>query len=567
MRSPVTVYRDNNRIKAKKEQVEEDKEILFKIISTINPEKTDIKFEIINNQANLDENNLISKNSSWFLIKPSKIGKKMNKYKLSSGDIIKIGRISLRIRDIHFSQNNDKNEINNNNDNNINDIKDMNTLRTEANNNISTRNYTSRKIDRLYNTKTREKEYKIKQISLTKNILEKIEKKNKVCRICYVEEDDPENNPLLHPCLCSGSMKYIHLSCLKHWISTRSCEKIDTTKYCIVYIIKPVECELCKTKFPDLIKHNGVFHHLLDFSKDFESYLTLESLTLDKYKNKFIYTISLMNEEETKKKKKLKLGRGHDCDILMSDISVSRVHCYLVPENINKSLYIEDNDSKFGTLILIQSQLIKIEELLPLNIQIGRTYIECKVKKPFKLFECCNVEEYSNIFYYFNQNAKKVNGHVNLVIKYDENDNEDNNNNLINENEDYKGNKTCEQKYPNKINGEYSYGQIEHISVNKDKISDNEYFRMRHKKENNLIDDSDNKSLLKEDKDNSENDKSNEDDDDKNNSNYKNNDNKNDDDDNNNVNESNRNNNENDNDNEINRDSQNEVNENDATIQ
>ena len=188
MRSPATVYRDNNRIKAKKEQVEEDKEILFKIISTINPEKTDIKFEIINNQANLDENNLISKNSSWFLIKPSKIGKKMNKYKLSSGDIIKIGRISLRIRDIHFSQNND---------NNINDIKDMNTLRTEANNNISTRNYTSRKIERLYNTKTREKEYKIKQISLTKNILEKIEKKNKVCRICYVEEDDPENNPLL----------------------------------------------------------------------------------------------------------------------------------------------------------------------------------------------------------------------------------------------------------------------------------------------------------------------------------------------------------------------------------
>ena len=272
-----------------------------------------------------------------------------------------------------------------------------------------------------------------------------------------------------------------------------------------------------------------------------------------------------MNEEETKKKKKLKLGRGHDCDILMSDISVSRVHCYLVPENINKSLYIEDNDSKFGTLILIQSQLIKIEELLPLNIQIGRTYIECKVKKPFKLFECCNVEEFSNIFYYFNQNAKKVNGNVNIIIKYDENDNEDNN--LINENEDYKGNKTCEQKYPNKINGEYSYGQIEHISVNKDKISDNEYFRMRHKKENNLIDDSDNKSLLKEDKDNSENDKSNEDDDDKNNSNYKNNDNKNDDDDNNNDNESNRNNNENDNDNEINRDSQNEVNENDATIQ
>ena len=510
----------------------------------------------------------------------------MNKYKLSSGDILKIGRISLRIRDIHFSQNN--NNANNTNINNkeinINnqDInKEMNTLKTEANNTIgASRNYVIRKINHIYNAKTREKEKQIKQISLTKNIIEKIEKKNKVCRICYIEEDDPINNPLLQPCLCSGSMKYIHLSCLKHWISTRSCEKIDTTTYCIVYIIKPVECELCKTKFPDLIKHNGVFHHLLDFSSDFESYLTLESLTLDKYKNKFIYTISLMNPELTKTKKKLKLGRGHDCDILMSDISVSRIHCYLVPDNINKNLFLEDNDSKFGTLILIQSQLIKIEELLPLNIQIGRTYIKLTVKKPFKLFDCCNVEEFFNIFYYFDQNAKKVNGHVNLVIKSDEDDDFNNNDNSFNKNNNnnMNGNQTCEQKYPIKINGEYTYEQLEHISVNKDKISDNEYFRMRHKKENKNIDDPNNNNLI--DDSNDSNNSKDDNEDDKNSNNSKDDNKSNDDDnDNDNDNKNNDDNNDNnndesikindDNDNEDNnkKESENEVNENDATIQ
>ena len=163
----------------------------------------------------------------------------MNKYKLNSGDIIKIGRITLRIRDIHFSSTNNNNNNNNalnNSENGELNTKELNTLRTEANN--GSRNYMMKKVNYLSKSKNKG----IKQISLTKNLINKIEKKNKVCRICYVEEDDPDNNPLVQPCLCSGSMKYIHLSCLKHWISTRSCEKIDTTTYCIVYIIKPVEC-------------------------------------------------------------------------------------------------------------------------------------------------------------------------------------------------------------------------------------------------------------------------------------------------------------------------------------
>ena len=495
IRNPSSVYRENNLIKASRDEIEEDKEILFKVRSNIIDNK-DIKFEYINNQSQLDENNHLNKNCSWFLIKPSKIGTKMNKYKLNSGDIIKIGRISLRIRDIHFSSSNDKNtnknDILSNSENADFNTKDLNTLRTEANANIGSRNYLSKKVNFISQTKSKG----IKKISLSKNLLNKIEKKNKVCRICYVEEDDPENNPLLQPCLCSGSMKYIHLSCLKHWISTRSCEKIDTTTYCIVYIIKQVECELCKTKFPDLIKHNNKFHHLLDFSKDFQSYLTLESLTLDKYKNKFIYTISLMNSG-----KKMKLGRGHDCEILLSDISVSRVHCFLLADNMKKNLYIIDNDSKFGTLALIQSPFIKIEEFLPLNIQIGRTYIQCIVKKPFKFFDCCNVEEFSNIFYYFEQNEKKVNGHINLIVK------SDNEYEYINDSKSDKENNTCEQKYPNKINGEFTYEKFETIDVNKDKISDNEFFRMRHKAENKnhfgdyLIDD-ENKEIENNEEDN-----------------------------------------------------------------
>ena len=128
--------------------------------------------------------------------------------------------------------------------------------------------------------------------------------------------------------------------------------------------------------------------------------MTLESLTLDKHKNKFLYVINLENN------KKIKLGRGHDSNILLSDISVSRIHCVISTEN--KNVFIEDNNSKFGTLILIQSPVIQMVENLPFYFQVGRTFFNCRYKKPQKLFQCCGVSERPNVFYYHKQNKTQV---------------------------------------------------------------------------------------------------------------------------------------------------------------
>ena len=63
---------------------------------------------------------------------------------------------------------------------------------------------------------------------ITKNIYDmnetkeiKVDKKRKkvnqpLCRIC-LSEDNETSNPLINPCTCSGTMKYIHLFCLKQW--------------------------------------------------------------------------------------------------------------------------------------------------------------------------------------------------------------------------------------------------------------------------------------------------------------------------------------------------------------
>jgi pSer/pThr/pTyr-binding forkhead associated (FHA) protein len=45
----------------------------------------------------------------------------------------------------------------------------------------------------------------------------------------------------------------------------------------------------------------------------------------------------------------IKLGRGHDCEIRITDISVSRKHAII--RSINQDFYIFDNKSKFGTLV------------------------------------------------------------------------------------------------------------------------------------------------------------------------------------------------------------------------
>ena len=238
----------------------------------------------------------------------------------------------------------------------------------------------------------------------------KIKIKEKACRICYGEEDDPKENPIVQPCHCSGSCKYIHLNCLKHWLMTKCCIKIDDSEYCSVYIFSETECELCKAKLPDLVVHNKKLFNLLDFSNDFKNYLILECLTLDKENNKFLYVISL------EKKGDIKIGRGQVCDILFSDASVSRIHCVISVEG--KSVFLKDFGSKFGTLILVQTPMLNLAENLPLYIQVGRSYLNVLATEANpKFFNCCGVSEKPMINYYYQQNQNQIRDNRIFTVK------------------------------------------------------------------------------------------------------------------------------------------------------
>ena len=480
IRSTGCLYRLHNRIFFMNEGTNlNDYENLLKI------NKHENRYEIILNKYEFDEKgNISSANSAWFLLKKSKMKEKYNKYKLKKGDIIKIGRILTKIKDIKFEKKNNKSKKENSsfdfelistqskNENNPNkilllkDVDNLNNISNEkeqkshknkvyslANQRNATDSNLQERIQILnLNTNNKSTDKKIKLVENEENIIKKNKsnnlikkigtnstKKIKTCRICYLEEESPEDNPLVQPCKCSGSLKYIHLKCLKHWIMTRSCQKIEEGDFCSVFLFKEVECEICKAKLPDLVNHNGKYHYLLDFSDDFKRYLILETLTLDEDGNKFIYVISLLNKE-------IKIGRGILSDILLSDVSVSRIHCMLDVEGDN--VFIKDNDSKFGTLILIQTPIIKMTENLPLNIQVGRTFLNFEIKLIQKNFFCCNVSENANVFYYYMQNDKQVKLNSMLTVKNDE----INNSNEEDEEEDMKKESEIKDNNVNIIN-------------------------------------------------------------------------------------------------------------------
>lgn len=70
----------------------------------------------------------------------------------------------------------------------------------------------------------------------------------------------------------------------------------------------------------------------------------------------------------------IKLGRGHEADIRISDISVSRLHAVIRLEP--NGLFLEDKDSKFGSLVLCRKG-VQLDRNHPhFNVQIGKSLFQ-----------------------------------------------------------------------------------------------------------------------------------------------------------------------------------------------
>ena len=347
------------------------------------------------------------KNATWFTLVQSKIDEIYNRYELKEGNIIKLGNVYLKLKKLCTK--NKRNKINFNrsfqklNRDNIDGVNNTSIiLRNEINKGKTSKKYleiNNREINDLSLTKERKKN----DLNLTKNLLET--KKEVICKICY-NSDTEEDNPLINPCSCHGSMKYIHFKCLKYWLEENSFVLEEKYEYFLKYKYKELKCELCKSEYPDIIHHKGKDYDFFDINDKFnlfKKYVIFEKLSNEDDKYKTLYMLSL-----DKNNKLLKIGRAKDNELCIPEASISRNHCGLFFQN--NILLLEDTNSKFGTLILIQTPFIKLTEYINLYLQIGNNYIKCKVNNLSKnsIFSCCYIDNQENNYdFYYKQNIIK----------------------------------------------------------------------------------------------------------------------------------------------------------------
>ena len=464
--NPVRLYRDDEEIKIEKikendnnskEKITDDEdiiklgEILIKDSKYYYKPNTKESYYPNLNDTNNTTNNNNTEFYSWLIYKGNKIPVNKNKYRIKEGDILKIGREWLFIKDIYISKRTKKllkikckeknkgnnklfsyhsqtnKELNINEDFNVMEFNDTDEDKDEEikgeKNKFITENEESKKHLKHIIVKDKESSEK----NSNHNNYNNKNKKVKICRICYLEEYDKYNNPLIKPCKCSGSMKYIHYECLLHWIKTKisvESSSYSSNELLSVYTLSPLECELCKTKLPNYLRHKKEIYSLLNLDKKFneeinlnkkgekiskkrrenkDSYIIFDSISPQRIESRFRFFVKF-NENNI-----LKIGRGLDMQLVLNDISVSRNHCQLKIED-DGSIVLEDNNSKFGSLVLIQKE-IEILKGNCLNIQVGTNYFTFTLKKKTGFFSCCNAEEIDSKNNYENLNS--------MSIKYD----------------------------------------------------------------------------------------------------------------------------------------------------
>lgn len=199
-----------------------------------------------------------------------------------------------------------------------------------------------------------------------------------ICRICLQNENAKEN-PLINPCHCAGSMKYIHALCLKEWlrhkITTRHSDRASS------YFWKDISCELCKEGFPSFFIINGERVELVSIHYPDKPYLVLEDYRVDREQESHGIHIVSLNREQS-----VLIGRAHESDIKLSDVSVSRRHAQI--KLSGHSFVIEDLNSKFGTLLQVRDSVV-LPTKTEVTVQVSRSLLRFTVKRPWSFVSCC----------------------------------------------------------------------------------------------------------------------------------------------------------------------------------
>ena len=305
---------------------------------------------------------------------------------INVGDVIKLGRVRLKVDKIQLNENNTNSyNINVTNlqssYNTLNAMSEMRHINSKGN----LDNCGGNTITNINNS-----------INVEEDKDSKANKKGndqKCCRICYSPESDI-NDPLISPCKCSGSMRLIHYKCMKLCIDSKVTKKED--EFCKMITWKGFECEICKEEYPKYLKNRDKLYPLVDLEPSFNEYMLCDYCLYDDTKKKtFRKGVLLIN---LSKKNEITIGRTQSNLIKLKDISVSRMHCSIIRKQNN--LYIIDKGSKFGTMKYVNKEVVMNEKVDTLKLVSGKYFLDVNFLNQksfwnffeikFFNFECCH---------------------------------------------------------------------------------------------------------------------------------------------------------------------------------
>ena len=203
------------------------------------------------------------------------------------------------------------------------------------------------------------------------------ENENDKCWLCLVSNCD-EDNPLVCLCNCHN---FIHFECLKAYLNSKITVTQNLKKTVTTYTCEKFNCDVClkpyqlRFRIPEFNKT----YELIDLNLPEElDYICLESLDYIKDKNniKTVHIIQLKDQE-------INIGRNNYNDIIDNDISVSREHAVIKYNKYNQSLFLENTNGRYGTLVLVRGNIKVNKEKT--YFQIQNTYISMELtnKKNF----------------------------------------------------------------------------------------------------------------------------------------------------------------------------------------
>nr|CCA26511.1 conserved hypothetical protein [Albugo laibachii Nc14] len=214
-------------------------------------------------------------------------------------------------------------------------------------------------------------------------------KVKRFCYICYDEDADIQNNPLVAPCACRGDTKYLHLKCLKRWNHNLNEEGHDPNpqrRMCVVTNLDGLHlCTICKTPYAlsTRLEDGRVISLLPD--KLMPPFVTFAVVTPHEARSRVnVLTntrFQLSFAGLPSNQQELTIGRSTSNHMMVRYRTVSQLHAKV---NFKQNeFYLNDASSSNGTMLFL-SRPMELEWNEPTHVKIGRTILTMRAKKKLK---------------------------------------------------------------------------------------------------------------------------------------------------------------------------------------